>query len=131
MREKIVVLGNVTKMPVAGVIWQTLHYLVGLERLGYEAWYVEAHARTPSMLMTHDDDDSSVLAAEFIHRMLRRVDLHHQWAYHALHHKGAVFNMSETQLMKLYCDASLIINLHGGTVPREEHAARGRLLYLE
>ena len=41
-----------TKMPVAGVVWQNLHYLLGFERLGCEAYYVETHARTPSMLMT-------------------------------------------------------------------------------
>ena len=35
-RQKIVLLGMMTKIPVAGVVWQTLHYLVGLERLGYE-----------------------------------------------------------------------------------------------
>ena len=33
-----------TKMPVAGVVWQNLHYLLGFERLGYEAYYVETHA---------------------------------------------------------------------------------------
>ena len=50
-KQKIVVLGMMTKMPVAGVVWQTVHYLVGLERLGFEVYYVEAHARTPSMFM--------------------------------------------------------------------------------
>ena len=48
---KVVLLGMMTKMPVAGVVWQNLHYLLGFERLGYEAYYVETHARTPSMLM--------------------------------------------------------------------------------
>jgi hypothetical protein len=47
----VVVLGMLTKMPVAGVAWQTLNYLAGFERLGYDAYYVEAHGRTPSMLM--------------------------------------------------------------------------------
>ena len=49
--NKIVLLGMMTKMPVAGVVWQYAHYLVGLRRLGYEVYYVEAHARTPSMFM--------------------------------------------------------------------------------
>ena len=40
--RKIVVLGMLTKMPVAGVAWQTLHYLLGFQRLGYDAYYVEA-----------------------------------------------------------------------------------------
>jgi len=25
-----------SKIPVAGVVWQTVHYLVGLERLGFD-----------------------------------------------------------------------------------------------
>ena len=50
-RPRVVLLGMMTKMPVAGVVWQNLHYLLGFERLGYEAYYVEAHGRTPSMLM--------------------------------------------------------------------------------
>ena len=130
-KKKIVVLGMLTKMPVAGVIWQTMQYLVGLERLGYEAYYVEAHARTPSMLMVHDDDDSSLLAAQCIDRVLRRFDLPDRWAFHALHDDGRCYGMSLLQLRQLYKDAALIINLHGGTTPLPEHYATGRLAYLE
>ena len=36
-RPKIVLLGMMTRIPVAGVVWQTVHYLLGLERLGYDA----------------------------------------------------------------------------------------------
>ena len=57
-----------TKIPVAGVVWQTLHYLLGFERLGFDVYYVEAHARTPSMLMRSERDDGSALAAAFIDR---------------------------------------------------------------
>ena len=53
-RPKIVLLGMMTKMPVAGVIWQNLHYMLGFERLGFETYYVETHARTPSMLMANE-----------------------------------------------------------------------------
>ena len=69
-RPKVVLLGMMTKMPVAGVVWQTIHYLVGLERLGYDAYYVEAHARTPSMFMDHKHDDGSGKAAAFIDRVM-------------------------------------------------------------
>ena len=34
-------LGLVGQYPMAGVAWQAIHYLVGLERLGYEVYYVE------------------------------------------------------------------------------------------
>jgi GT2 family glycosyltransferase len=130
-RPKIVLLGMMTKMPVAGVVWQNLHYLLGFERLGYEAYYVETHARTPSMLMSSVGDDSSALAAEYIAAIMRRFGLADRWAFHALHDDGRCFGMSELQLERLYGSAELLVNLHGGTQPLPELAATGRLVYLE
>jgi GT2 family glycosyltransferase len=130
-RPKVVLLGMMTKMPVAGVVWQNLHYLLGLERLGCEAYYVETHARTPSMLMSNESDDSSALAAEFIAAIMRRFGLADRWAFRALHDDGRCFGMSELQLERLYGSAELLINLHGGTQPLPELAATGRLVYLE
>ena len=128
---KLVVLGMMSKMPVAGVVWQTVHYLVGFKRLGYDVHYVEAHARTPSMLMEKVDDDSSARAATFIAGVMDRFDMGDRWAFHALHDDGSCYGMSKSGLSALYRDAALIVNLHGGTVPLPEHAASGRLVYLE
>jgi len=120
-----------TKMPVAGVVWQTVHYLVGLRRLGWDVHYVESHARTPSMLMERESDDGSARAAAFIERVLRRFDLQDRWAYLALHDDGRCYGMSREQLDRLYRSAALIVNLHGGTEPLPEHSATGRLVYVE
>jgi len=130
-RDSIVVLGMMTKMPVAGVVWQTLHYLLGFERLGYDAYYVEAHARTPSMLMQREDDDSSARAAGFIGALMRRFDMADRWAFHALHADGRCYGMSEAELERLYRSAAFLINLHGGTQPLPEHSETGRLVYVE
>ena len=130
-KKKVVLLGMMTKIPVAGAVWGTMQYLVGLERLGYEAYYVEAHGRTPSMLMERADDDSSALAAAYIDRVMRRFDLSGRWAFHALHADGRCYGMSHTQLNALYRSAALIINYHGNTVPLPEHSATNRLIYLE
>ena len=129
--RRIVVLGMMAKMPVPGVVWQTLHYLIGLRRLGFDPYYVEAHARTPSMLMERDTDDGSARAAEVIDAILRPHGLGGRWAYHALHDDGRVFGLSEGELSRLLREAELLINLHGGTEPREELASTGRLVYLE
>lgn len=130
-KTKIVLLGTMSKMPVAGIVFMTVQYLVGLKRLGYDPYYVEAHARTPSMLMASASDDSSALAAQFIANVMLRFDLGgDHWAFHALHDDGRCYGMSEVQLNQLYQSAGLILNLHGGTMPLPEHAETGRLVYL-
>jgi len=120
-----------TKIPVAGVVWQTIHYLVGFQRLGFDPYYVEAHARSPSMLTPTADTDGAAAAAAFIDGVMRRVDLGASWAYQALHDDGRCYGMSERELLALYDSAELIVNLHGGTAPRAEHSRSGRLVYLE
>jgi hypothetical protein len=130
-RGKIVVLGTMSKMPVGGIIFITMQYVAGLTRLGYDVYYVEAHARTPSMLMTSADDDSSALAARFIADTMRRFGLpDDHWAFHALHDDGRCYGLSDTALRDLYASADLILNLHGGTVPLPEHYATNRLVYI-
>src|SRR3954452_6432341 len=93
-RKKIVLLGMMTRIPVAGVVWQTVHYMVGLARLGFEPYYVETHARTPSMLMEREEDDSSAMAATFIERVMRRFGFEDQWAFYGLHQDSRCFGMT-------------------------------------
>ena len=128
-RKKVVVLGMASRHPVAGMVWLTMQYLIGLERLGYEAYYVEAHGATPKMFMSADDD-GSVLAAAFIDTMMRRFDLGDRWALVALHSDGRYYGLSEPRVKELYQSATLLLNLHGGTTPLQEHVATGRLVYL-
>lgn len=130
-RPSIVLLGMMTKMPVAGVVWETVQYLVGFRRLGFDVYYVEAHGRTPTMLMRAPDDDSTALAAAFIERALAPFDFGGSWAFHALHADGAVYGLSEAALARAYRDADAIVNLYGGTMPRPEHSDPGRLIFLE
>lgn len=127
---KIVLLGMMTKIPVAGVVWQTVHYLVGFRRLGYDVYYVEAHSRTPDVSFRGEGHDGAANAAAFIADVMRRFDLADRWAFHALHSDGRCYGLSESQLRDLYRSAAVIINLHGGTRPLPEHASTGRLVYL-
>src|SRR5881396_1264636 len=101
-KKKIVVLGMMSRIPVAGATWGVVQHILGFQRLGYEVYYVEAHALTPSMLMERDDDDSSARAAEYIASIMNRFDMAGHWAFHALHDDGRCYGMSETQLKQLY-----------------------------
>ena len=128
---KVVLLGLMTKMPVAGVVWQVMHYLIGFQRLGYDVYYVEEHGVRPSVLVAPDEEDAPARAAAYIDGVMTRFGLAGKWAYHAVFEDCAYFGMQPSELARLYESADLIINLHGGTVPRPEHWATRRLLYLE
>ncbi|HZD06044.1 MAG TPA: hypothetical protein VE173_14130, partial [Longimicrobiales bacterium] len=128
--RRIVVLGMMTKMPVPGVLWQTVHYLVGLQRLGYDVTYVEAHARTPSMFTREPGDPGSRPAAGFLHDVLSRFGFGDRWAFHALHDDGACYGMDLGRLRRAYAEAEALLNLHGGTRPLPEHVATGRLVFV-
>src|SRR5262249_33331937 len=120
-KKKIVLLGMMSRMPVAGAVWGTMQYLLGLQRLGFDAYYVEAHGLNPSMLMKSSEEDGSAKAAEFLAQVMRRFDLEGHWAFHDLHGGGRSHGMSASQLAKLYGSAALIINHHGATIPLPEH----------
>ncbi len=129
-RPKVVLLGFMSHFPVAGVAWQTVHYLIGLQKLGCDVFYVEAHGCTPSKLMQHAQDDGPARAAEHIAAVMARFGLQNHWAYHAIY-DSRWFGLTESQLKNLYRDAALIINLHGSHLPTEELTATNRLVFLE
>jgi len=128
-RPKIVVLGMMTRHPLAGIVWLTMQYVVGLQRLGYDVYYLEAHAGTPKMFMT-DGDDGSVAAAAFLDGVFRRFDMPDRWAFQAFHSDDRCFGLSASAIGRVCSEAALILNLHGGTTPRPEHTATGRLVYM-
>jgi GT2 family glycosyltransferase len=151
-RKKIVLLGMMSKIPVPGVVWLVVHYMLGFRRLGYDPYYVESHAVAPTMLMGpeydqvagQDEGDEEEIdpldpsswvgrdsrrASAFIDRVMRRFDLGDRWAFLALHDDGRCFGMSLSRLQKLFDSASVLINLHAGTNP--ELVPTDRLVYLE
>src|SRR5829696_4574130 len=127
-RPKIVLLGMLTRIPVAGVAWLVGQYANGFQRLGYDVYYVEAHARTPHMFVKNDMGTDG--AARYIADVARRFGFADRWAFQALHEDGRCLGMSAEELERLYRDAALIINMHGGTLPLPEHAATDRLVYM-
>src|SRR6266511_1336560 len=94
---RIVLLGIMTRKLVGGVVWQTMHYLAGLRRLGYDVYYVEAHAAPPTWFM-QDGSDGSAGAAAFLARQMQRFGLTDRWAFHALHADGQCYGLSESTL---------------------------------
>jgi glycosyltransferase involved in cell wall biosynthesis len=114
------------RMPVAGAVWQALHYLIGFERLGYEAYYVEAHG---CISWAFGEDEARIAA--FIDGVMQRFDMGDRWAFHARSGSGSYYGKSRQQAKDLYDSAAAIFNLHGGTIPTDELSTSKRLVYID
>jgi ATP-binding cassette subfamily B protein/subfamily B ATP-binding cassette protein MsbA len=130
-RPSIVVLGSMSAMPVGGVVWQTLQYLVGFQRIGYDVYYVEAHGRYPRMMDPNAGREGVEGVVDLIASTMARVNMAGRWCYVSAHEGERYYGMSRHDIDRRYLEAEAIINLHGGTVPRPEHMRTGRLVYLE
>jgi hypothetical protein len=125
----VVVLGIMGCLPVAGtgMAWNTVQHLIGLRRLGYDVYYVEATGVWPFNATT---DDCSFPVA-YISTILDRFGFQDKWAYVAAHSDGRSYGLSENRVKELYAHADAIVNLFGGTVLREEHLQCPVRIYLE
>src|SRR5437870_12302569 len=79
-KKKIVVMGFMGSMPIAGVIWQHVHYIVGLQRLGHDVYYIEDSARLPYNPETFEVNNEFDYAARLLERLAREFELKHRWA---------------------------------------------------
>jgi hypothetical protein len=119
-RGKIVLLHFVAQMPLAGIAWQAVNYLVGLEKLGYEAWYVEDHGANP-----YDPRISSVVMdcgynVGYLKDVMERHGLGDRWAYwDAIN--DVYHGLGRDRVARLYAEADGLINLCGATRLRDEH----------
>jgi hypothetical protein len=125
----VVVLGIMGCIPVAGtgMAWNTIQHLVGLRRLGYDVYYVEATGVWPFNATT----DDCTFPVAYIDTVLSRFGFQGKWAYVAAHSDSRCYGLSERQVQELYARADAIVNLFGGTVLHEEHMLCPIRIYLE
>jgi hypothetical protein len=119
-RGRVVLLHFVAQMPLAGIAWQALQYLVGLEKLGFEAWYVENHGANP-----YDPRANSVMMdcrynIDYLKRAMERYGLAGRWAYwDAIN--DVYHGLSRERVFALLKESDALINLCGATKLRDEH----------
>ena len=132
-RGRVVVWGLMASLPFGGMIWQALHYLVGLRRLGFDVWYVEDSDRVvydPVRFWPTLDYSANV---ERLDEHMRDVGLGDRWVFRPPEVRNFCLGAADdpAALQRIYesCDAA--INLCGAQEMRPEHRAIPRLVYLQ
>jgi hypothetical protein len=131
-RKRIVVMGFMGSMPIAGVIWQHVHYVVGLQRLGHDVYYIEDSARLPYNPETFEVNDEFDYAAKVLGRLANEFDFENRWAFCARYLKNnPTAGLPLKKIRQLYRDADAILNICGTQEFNDDLLKSDRIIYVE
>lgn len=121
-RGDVVVQHFVGQMPLAGIAWQAMHYLLGLEKLGYRAWYIEDGGANPFDPRINSVAMECSYNVRYLRRVLESQGFGERWSYwDAIN--DVRYGLSREQVHALYARADALVNLCGATQLRDEHLA--------
>jgi len=131
-KRKIVVMGFMGSCPIAGVIWQHIHYVVGLQRLGHDVYYIEDSARLPYNPETFEVNNEFDYAGRLLNRLSVEFGFRNRWAFCARYLQGQpTAGLSLKKIRQLYRDADAILNICGAQEFNDDLLASDRILYIE
>jgi hypothetical protein len=131
-RKRIVVMGFMGSMPIAGVIWQHIHYVVGLQRLGHDVYYIEDSARLPYNPETFEVTNEFNYAARLLGRLSREFGFKNRWAFCARYLPGnPTAGLPLKKIRHLYREADAILNVCGTQEFNDDLLVSDRILYIE
>lgn len=131
-RRKVIVMGFMGSCPIAGVIWQHIHYIVGLQRLGHDVYYIEDSARLPYNPDTFEVNNEYDYAATLLARLAGQFGFERRWAFCARYLPGnPTAGLSLNKIRQLYRDADAILNVCGTQEFNDDLLQSDRILYIE
>ncbi len=131
-KKKIIVMGFMAGCPIAGVVWQHVHYIVGLQRLGHEVYYIEDSARLPYDPVAYEVNESYRYAAKILKQLASEFGFEGRWAYCARYLKTPeCAGLSLERVRELYVEADAILNVCGAQEMNEDLLKSDRMIYVE
>ena len=126
-------MGFMGGMPIAGVIWQHIHYVVGLQRLGHDVYYIEDSARLPYNPETFDVNDVDVdYPGKVLARLAGEFGFTDRWSFCGRYVKeNPTAGLPLQKVRKLYREADAILNICGTQEFNEDLLKSHRIIYVE
>lgn len=128
---RAIVTGMIATYPIGGVVWDYGQYALGLERMGWEVYYLE-----DTGWMTYDPhkreygEDPSY-GVHFLGESLRFLSptLGERWHFRAM--DGSSYGIAAGVFEELVAGADVLINVSGGTLLRDATMACRRKLLID
>lgn len=131
-KKRLIVMGFMGTCPIAGVLWQHLHYIVGLQRLGHEVFYIEDSARNFYNPATFDVGLDTSHCAAVLKELARAFGFEGRWAVCARQAPGMpCMGLTRSQIRELYRSADAILNVCGAQELHDDLTGLDSLIYIE
>jgi hypothetical protein len=126
-----IVTGMIATYPVGGVVWDYGQYALGLERLGFEVYYLEdtGWMTYDPRLRLYGEDPS--FGVGFLGSSLSTLSesLGRRWHFRAM--DGRTFGVDAAQFNDVVARADLLLNVSGGTLLRDEYLRCPRKILID
>jgi hypothetical protein len=126
-----VVTGVIGTYPVGGVAWDYGQYALGLERLGFDVYYLE-----DSGLYTYDAEQNAYgedpsYGVRFLEESLRTLSPAIGSRWHFRHFDGRTFGLDRKEILEVVAEADVLVNVSGLCQLREEYALSPRKVLID
>jgi hypothetical protein len=129
---KIVVMHLAARYPLAGVMWQLLHHLIGFRELGIDVYYIEDNGGEwlydPYINDTTGDPARNV---KLLADVLEAYGFKEHWTLFFDHDRRQHYGMEAGHALELLSEADAVVNLCAATLPRDQLLRNRCLIYLE
>jgi hypothetical protein len=131
-KKKIVTMGFMGQMPIAGVVWQHIHYIVGLMRLGHEVYYIEDTLNPCYNPQTFEWSTDLAYAAKILRQLAEKNGFQDRWCFCQRQLPGhPTAGLSKQRMLELYREADAIVNICGAQEFNDDILQNNRILYVE
>lgn len=118
---RAIVTGMIANYPVGGVAWDYGQYAVGLERLGFEVYYLEdtgLETYDPTLRQNNPDPAYGVA---FLNKALTALSpsLEHRWHFRGAN--GKTFGISKERFNEVIKTSDLFLNVSNSALLRDEY----------
>jgi hypothetical protein len=113
-RPRVIVAGYLVRFPIGGYVWQALHYLLGFERLGCDAYFYEDSAFYPDAY----DPETGCVDVRYdyglarVARILSRFGLQDRWVFWDAE-RDDYHGLSKGETERLFTSADAFVNVAG------------------
>lgn len=128
---KAIVTGMIATYPVGGVLWDYGQYALGLERLGFEVYYLEDTGWQTYDPRRGEYGADCTYAVEFLRNSLVQLSagLGGRWHFRSM--EGGTYGIAPRELARVISEADLFLNVSGGTLLRDEYMSCRRKVFID